>query len=73
MRFYDYINEKIRYEDTGNTTKDNGHKHEYFIKRLTGDGATSKDKGHFHNIKAMIVLPAKNFKDEHIHKLDTVD
>jgi hypothetical protein len=52
-------------EERGKTTKDNGHDHDYFIKRITGDGGTSKDAGHTHKIKAMVVKPAKN----HTHDL----
>ena len=74
MKFKDYITERgsTKYEDSGVTSKDAGHKHEFFIKRMTGDGGTSKDAGHLHLIKKMIVLPAKDVKNDHIHKLDKV-
>ena len=52
-------------EERGKTTKVNGHNHDYFIKRISGDGTTSSNMGHFHKIKAMVVLPANN----HIHDL----
>ena len=74
MRFQDFLDErqKTRYEDKGVTTKDHGHKHDFYINRMTGDGATSKDSGHSHKIRKMIVLPAENFKNDHIHQLDVV-
>ena len=74
MNFKKYIGESVTSdssygEDRGKTTKDKGHSHDYFIKRVSGDGGTSKDAGHLHKIKAMVVLPAKNFKNDHIHEL----
>ena len=58
MKFRDYINEEfVNYsqEERGRTTKNKGHSHEYFFKRMSGDGSTSKDAGHMHKIKAMVV------------------
>jgi hypothetical protein len=71
MKFRDYINEgssfTVNYsqEDRGKTTKDKGHSHTYFFKRMTGDGGTSKDSGHLHKIKAMVILKA----DGHDHDM----
>jgi len=71
MKFKKYLGEEVgsHGEERGKTTKDKGHSHDYFIERITGDGGTSKDVGHLHKIKAMVVLPAKNFKNDHIHNL----
>jgi hypothetical protein len=72
MKFKDYIKEMnlnmTNLEERGKTTKDNGHDHDYFIRRGSGDGMTSRNKGHLHKIKAMVVLPAP---DGHGHELKT--
>jgi hypothetical protein len=71
MKFEDYVSEghTIKYEDRGTTTKNKGHKHDWSLNRMTGDGATSYDASHMHKIKAMVILPAKDFKNNHIHDL----
>ena len=55
--------------ETGKTTKDKGHDHDYIIDRGKEDGGTSKDKGNMHKIKAMVVLK----ENGHSHGLKTVD
>jgi len=52
-------------EERGNTTKDNGHIHDYFIDRMTGNGGTGMANGHLHKIKAMVVVSASG----HTHRL----
>ena len=72
MKLKKYLEERhspSRREERGETTKTKGHKHDYDIQRLTGDGGTSYDAGHLHKIKAMVVQPAEDFKDKHIHEL----
>ncbi len=71
MRLKQYLLEyKGSYgEVRGKTTKDKGHTHDYWLERVTGDGTTSSDNGHLHQIRGMVVQPAKG----HIHELKTVD
>ena len=72
MKLRKYLSKRhspSRREEKGETTKTKGHKHDYYIQRLTGDGSTSNDDGHSHKIKAMVVQPDKDYKDNHIHEL----
>ena len=71
MKFKDYVREghSVQYEERGKTTKVNGHAHDYFINRMSGDGGTGKAMGHVHKIKAMVVQPPVNYKDKHVHDL----
>ena len=71
MRFQKYIKERSYGEERGKTTKNHGHDHDYFIDRMSGNGTTSDDKGHYHKIRAMVVLPVDNYKDDHKHELRT--
>jgi len=73
MKLKKYLEERhspSRREEHGETTKTKGHKHDYYIQRITGDGSTSHDSGHLHKIKSMVVQPAKDFKYNHIHELE---
>ena len=72
MRFTEYLIERgetSAREERGTTSKTDGHKHDYHIDRLTGDGGTGipvgKKTGHLHKIKAMVVVKSEG----HTHNL----